>query len=101
MPANHILASEKAIAQILEMFSPDETIASLSFIKQHHLEHYPEDGSVTELKKQQLLLEHMEYVFRDIQASKDNSLSEESFRIILDSSDMPRRTCHHENPPAS
>lgn len=46
-----------------------QLLNSAELIKQNNMDHFPDNGSVEELKRQQFILEHLVYA---IEATKDN-----------------------------
>lgn len=68
--SNH---SHKIIDEIFHAYSKNEILNSIQLIKQDALHNFPNNGSIPELKRQQFILEHVEYLLLATPEGKDNS----------------------------
>jgi hypothetical protein len=51
--------------ELTSVFPSPEIRETLELIKQKNLDGYPANGSVSQLKKEQFILEHLTYLFYD------------------------------------
>lgn len=58
--SNH---SRQILNEIIHVYPKSEIINSIQLIRQDALQNFPNNGSIPELKRQQRILEHMEYFF--------------------------------------
>lgn len=58
--------------ELLARYTTEEIKNSLELIAQQNMESFPDSGNVSELKRQQFILEHFRYFINSMPEAKDN-----------------------------